>query len=632
MYDYQKLIMNDNIRLKTKLLNLLEERYKKDSNFFVNKSTISVELGITEEEASRYADYFVNNKWATVSEPQTSRWRIMITEEGRKERERIRDVIVDEKKNNTNEQFGDTKLSKNEEKIKDVNLEKAPSEKSESPQGTQKENPKETLQAYLIKLKKAKESRSAHNVQRDGERLLEFVKKLQLTYVESAQLNEELVAMINMSFTQRRSSMLSSDRKSLNSLFDKYVADDIDKVIYDVEALIDSPKEITLRKKLLSKEKKKSWFSKLFSSKQKDSQMLEESLEIPKDNFQGIFNVFISHKFVKPDQKLALELRKELRKNQIEGYLAESTREYELLIGDKIRKAIDKSKFVVAILTKNSQTSASVNQELGYALGIKKPILIMIEKGVEHGILTKGRDPEEFSRESFSNHCIPIVEHILNKGEQNSQITPNILRETVYPELYDKMISIHENPDKFKIHVINPWKDISPSVKLKIEDDIKQLFEEFTSKLSEWYTTLSRVNQNFTINKAKLGEIISPSFARVSLTKPDGHIILDSHSSQDPKDWIDAFKFMIFDEEIINEQILYEKLVKYALDTENGHLRWIQDWKTQKPTLFGHIFDTLPQLREVLRIDFFNEDMQKEKENISILEEKIIKILEKRIS
>jgi len=280
MYDYQKLIMNDNIRLKTKLLNLLEERYKKDPNFFVNKSTISVDLGITEEEASRYADYLVNNKWATVSEPQTSRWRIMITEEGREERERIRDVIVDEKKNNTNEQFGDAKLSKNEEKIKDVNLEKIPSEKSESPQRTQKENPKVILQAYLIELKKTKDARNAHSVQRVGERLLEFIKKLQLTYVESVQLNDELKAMINMSFGQRRSNMLSTGQKSLNELFDKYVAKYIDKVIYLVETLIDLPKEITLRKKPLPVEKKKSWFSKLFSSKQKNKMNFRKYLEI----------------------------------------------------------------------------------------------------------------------------------------------------------------------------------------------------------------------------------------------------------------------------------------------------------------------------------------------------------------
>ena len=91
--------MVDSVLLKAKLLDLLEQRYQKDPGFFVNKSTISIELGITEEESFRYADYLVNNKWVTISEPQTSRWRIMITEEGKKEFERIRNVIVEAKKN-----------------------------------------------------------------------------------------------------------------------------------------------------------------------------------------------------------------------------------------------------------------------------------------------------------------------------------------------------------------------------------------------------------------------------------------------------------------------------------------------------------------------------------------------------
>ena len=116
--------MYDNIQLKSKLLNLLEQRHQKDPRFFVNKSTISVELGITEEEAFRYADYLVNNKWAIISEPQTPRWSIMITEDGKEELKRIRNVIVEAKKNSTNEKYDETKLLKIEEKIKEINLEK----------------------------------------------------------------------------------------------------------------------------------------------------------------------------------------------------------------------------------------------------------------------------------------------------------------------------------------------------------------------------------------------------------------------------------------------------------------------------------------------------------------------------
>jgi len=117
--------MDDSILLKAKLLDLLEQRYQKDPGFFVNKSTISIELGITDEDAFKYADYLVNNKWATISEPSSSsRWRIMITDEGKKELKRIRNVIVETKKNNTNEKDDDIKLLKIDEKIKEVNLEK----------------------------------------------------------------------------------------------------------------------------------------------------------------------------------------------------------------------------------------------------------------------------------------------------------------------------------------------------------------------------------------------------------------------------------------------------------------------------------------------------------------------------
>ena len=116
--------MDDSVLLKAKLLDLLEQRYQKDPGFFVNKSTISIELGITDEDAFKYADYLVNNKWATISEPSFSRWRIMITDEGKKELKRIRNVIVETKKNNTNEKDDDIKLLKIDEKIKEVNLEK----------------------------------------------------------------------------------------------------------------------------------------------------------------------------------------------------------------------------------------------------------------------------------------------------------------------------------------------------------------------------------------------------------------------------------------------------------------------------------------------------------------------------
>lgn len=144
-------------------------------------------------------------------------------------------------------------------------------------------------------------------------------------------------------------------------------------------------------------------------------------IEVSRDNFKGIMKVFISHKFEKENQKLALSLSSILRKQNIEGYLAESKREYDLLIGEKIRKEIKSSDYVIGIITKQSEKSASVNQELGYAMGCGIPIVIMVEKGITHGVLTHGRETEEFTREKFTRHCRNISEYILQKGKSKPE-------------------------------------------------------------------------------------------------------------------------------------------------------------------------------------------------------------------
>jgi len=111
--------IDDNRLVKAKLLDLLEVRYQKDPGNFVTKSTISVELGLTEEEAFRYGDYLVNNKWATISKPHFPEWRIMITDEGKKELKRIRNVIVEVTKNSVNEKYETENKIKNSKKKKD---------------------------------------------------------------------------------------------------------------------------------------------------------------------------------------------------------------------------------------------------------------------------------------------------------------------------------------------------------------------------------------------------------------------------------------------------------------------------------------------------------------------------------
>jgi len=150
--------------------------------------------------------------------------------------------------------------------------------------------------------------------------------------------------------------------------------------------------------------------------------------------------VFLSHTFSERDKELALILQKVLAEKEIQGYLAEEKKEYDLLIRDKIRNEIEESDYVVAIVTNNAKESASVNQELGYALGNNIPIIIMLEEEAKVGVLTHGIEPEEFTRENFEEHCKNVRSHILEKGpmqriksEQLSEkflIKRNLLDET----------------------------------------------------------------------------------------------------------------------------------------------------------------------------------------------------------
>ena len=106
---------------KLNLLNLLNLRYNIDPHRFVNKSTISVELNISDEDAFRYADYLVNNNWAIFSEPDSPSWRIMINDDGIKELARMKQNITKEQPNKKDK--SDVRLEKLQHQIEEKKLE-----------------------------------------------------------------------------------------------------------------------------------------------------------------------------------------------------------------------------------------------------------------------------------------------------------------------------------------------------------------------------------------------------------------------------------------------------------------------------------------------------------------------------
>lgn len=133
--------------------------------------------------------------------------------------------------------------------------------------------------------------------------------------------------------------------------------------------------------------------------------------------------VFISHTFKKQDKELAQELKRQLTKDDIDGYLAEERQDYVLLIGDKIKEHIASSDYLVAIITEHGLKSASVHEEIGYALGKEISVLLMVKKNLkEEGVLIHGKEIEYFT-ENFEIHCTKIIKYMQEHGVQNKTTT-----------------------------------------------------------------------------------------------------------------------------------------------------------------------------------------------------------------
>ena len=123
--------------------------------------------------------------------------------------------------------------------------------------------------------------------------------------------------------------------------------------------------------------------------------------------------VFISHAFGGADEPLANALKEDLGAAGIGGYLAERTPRYDLPISDKIRREINESDWLVAVITGRSHASASVHEEVGYALGRGVKVALMVEEGVEvAGVFTYGREYAKFSVPKFGEHSSRMAKFI----------------------------------------------------------------------------------------------------------------------------------------------------------------------------------------------------------------------------
>lgn len=313
--------------------------------------------------------------------------------------------------------------------------------------------------------------------------------------------------------------------------------------------------------------------------------------------------------------------------------MAQRVKEYELVISEKIRNEIENSDYVVAIITTDTRESASVNQELGYAQGKGASIIIMLEKTAKVGVLTYGLETEEFERTSFRESCRNIRKYLIEKGTEKRLSKQEIswIKENVYTPLYNTIMKIKENPDRFTKLPPDLYGDLTPIAKLRIESDVKELLLEFSNEIERWKQIALATQNGFSINLDRLGSIVHTAFEKAGFMERTGMIKLDDYTSQEPRHWLDSVKFIIFDNSITDEHQLYEKILNYVIIHNNSHQRFYQNWKSQKPIVYSHILNVIPQLRSEFKIVQIFDEIAKQNKLLDSILNKIVSKLEEKL-
>lgn len=102
---------------------------------------------------------------------------------------------------------------------------------------------------------------------------------------------------------------------------------------------------------------------------------------------QRVSKVFISHSMSDGDGELASILARLLKFKRIRAYVAEEDRRWDGTVTNKISAELTESHCLVAILSQLGTQSASVNQEIGFAVSREIPMILMVEYGVQSGQL-----------------------------------------------------------------------------------------------------------------------------------------------------------------------------------------------------------------------------------------------------
>lgn len=343
--------------------------------------------------------------------------------------------------------------------------------------------------------------------------------------------------------------------------------------------------------------------------------------------------VFISHSF--DDQMLANDLQHILYEKEISAYMAEQKPEYDLSIGNKIRREIGESDHMVVFITESGYLSPSVNQEIGYAQGIGIKPIIMIQKGVSKlGVLTSEYEREEFEINDPLSSYIRIREYILSKGLRNKNTNEDhiYLLENVYRPLYNKIIILQKNEFFTTNKLENPWNKIDNFSKFKTVKTLQKIFERLDDEIDKWNRMTRQLEREFFYKQKELGNIFLNCFSLHDLLTSNNEVRVGDDGCQELRYFVSEFKEVLLFDDVISGQQLYEKMHAHSILRNDDYHKYLQIWRTKTGSkLFDCLYDKLPELRKYYESDLIDPDLLQQKKSIQDISKQIQFVLESKL-
>ena len=131
------------------------------------------------------------------------------------------------------------------------------------------------------------------------------------------------------------------------------------------------------------------------------------------------FKVFISHST--SDKDLVDLLRAVLERIGIQTIVAMDELQPGNRLTSKVEKLMDESDCVVVLMTRHGTRSQWVQNEVGIAVGKEKPIVPLVEKGVQVGGILHDLEYIEFDRQNPNSAIVKTASFLQKLAAKKSQ-------------------------------------------------------------------------------------------------------------------------------------------------------------------------------------------------------------------